>query len=160
METLIQKLIPVLALAFGLVLGSAAGAEESIQFENSLIVVETGKGKFTLSVKLAKTKTQRSFGLQFRPHLEKNEGMLFDFRRDQQVIMWMKNTLISLDMVFLDSTGRVRNVIEGTVPMTLDYQPSQGKVRAVLEVNAGTVKHLGLKEGDFVHHSIFSKKLN
>jgi len=81
--------------------------------------------------------------------------MLFDFKRVQPVAMWMKNTLIPLDMLFIDGAGRVVNVAENTVPLSLATIPSAAPVRAVLEINAGSARRLGIRPGDQVLHAIF-----
>ena len=81
--------------------------------------------------------------------------MLFDYGRTQPVAMWMKNTLVPLDILFIAADGRVVNIAADAVPESLTSIPSAGPVRAVLEINAGTAARLGIKPGDRVIHPIF-----
>jgi len=81
--------------------------------------------------------------------------MLFDFYQDAPVSFWMKNTLIPLDMVFIGGDGTIRHIHANAVPLTTDPVPSEFPVRAVLEINGGSAKLLGIKPGDKVKHPIF-----
>ena len=119
------------------------------------VMVVTAKGRFLFTVEVAETGAQRQQGLQNRKSLAAGAGMLFDYKRVQPVAMWMKNTLIALDMLFIDGAGRVVNVAENTVPLSLATIPSAAPVRAVLEINAGTARRLGIRPGDQVLHPIF-----
>ncbi len=82
--------------------------------------------------------------------------MLFDFRHEQSVMMWMKNTYISLDMIFIGKTGRVVGVVADARPMSEQILTVGAPTDAVLEVNAGTAAKIGLKTGDIVHNPIFA----
>ena len=119
------------------------------------VIVVTTKGRFLFTGEVAGTEAQRQQGLQNRKSLAAGAGMLFDFKRVQPVAMWMKNTLIPLDMLFIDGAGRVVNVAENTVPLSLATIPSAAPVRAVLEINAGSARRLGIRPGDQVLHAIF-----
>ena len=92
----------------------------------------------------------------FRRELPEGQGMLFDFQREQPTSFWMKNTYISLDMIFIRADGRILRIAENTVPLSEALVSSGGPVRAVLEVIAGTAKKLGIAPGDRVAHPIFS----
>ena len=83
------------------------------------------------------------------------DGMLFDFYQDAPVSFWMKNTLIPLDMVFIAGDGTIKHVHANAVPLSTDAIPSQFPVRAVLEINGGSARLLGIKPGDKVRHAIF-----
>ena len=83
-----------------------------------------------------------------RRSLPAEGGMLFDFGVERPVAMWMKNTLIPLDMLFIAADGRIVDVAERTVPMSLEVIPSPVPVSAVLEVNGGTAERLRIKPGD------------
>jgi uncharacterized protein len=91
----------------------------------------------------------------FRTSLPDGQGMLFDFSPEQNVSMWMKNTLIPLDMVFIAGDGTIRHIHANAVPHSTDTVPSEFPVRAVLEINGGSAKLLGIKPGDKVKHPIF-----
>lgn len=96
--------------------------------------------------------------LVFRKELPEGRGMLFDFTPEQNVSMWMKNTLIPLDMIFIKSDGRILRIAENTQVESEKIIPSGGAVRGVLEVIAGTAKKLGIKPGDRVGHPLFDGK--
>ena len=93
----------------------------------------------------------------FRRSLPESYGMLFDFKRDQEVTMWMRNTYVSLDMIFIRSDGRIRRIAENTETESDKIIPSGGPVRAVLEVVAGTAKKFGIVPGDRVASPTFRR---
>ena len=124
-------------------------------FDRSKLEVVSGSGRHAFTVETARTPEQLSQGLMFRPKLAGDAGMLFDFGRIQPVSMWMKNTLIPLDMLFLAADGRVVHVAEYAVPGSLEPLGPKEPVRAVLEVNAGTARKLGIRPGDRVIHGLF-----
>jgi hypothetical protein len=90
-----------------------------------------------------------------RESMPADHGMVFDFKQDQPVAMWMRNTRIPLDMLFIDRDGRVVNIHARAVPFDETSIHSDGPVRGVLELNGGTAARLGLKAGDVVRHAIF-----
>ena len=128
------------------------------QFETGEITVVTVRGRFQFSVEIAKTDQQRGQGLQYRMELEADEGMLFDFGRVQKVVMWMKNTFIPLDMIFISEDGRVDGVAENTTPQSLELIQSGNPVLSVLEVRAGTAARLGIMKGSRILHPMFGTK--
>ncbi len=129
----------------------ARGAEEQT------LEIATKNGVRVFSVELAVTDEERQRGLMFRRSLPESRGMLFDFKRDQDVQMWMHNTYISLDMIFIEADGRIRKVAENTEPMTDRIITKGGPVRAVLEVIAGTAKKFGIQAGDRVASTILPR---
>ena len=94
----------------------------------------------------------------YRKSLPEGTGMLFDFKRDQDVSFWMQNTYIPLDMVFIRGDGRILRIQENAEPLSTKLIPSGGPVRAVLEVIGGTTRKLGIAAGDRVAHPIFSNR--
>jgi uncharacterized protein len=138
----------------------AAGAQQLATFSKSKLVIETAKGKFPFDIELALTPPQMEQGLMFRRSLAADAGMLFDYGDPQPIAMWMKNTLIPLDMVFIGKDGTVVDFRERAVPMSLDTIEPKVPARAVLEVNAGTAQRLGLQVGNTVHHAFFGNALN
>ena len=102
------------------------------------------------------TEEERQKGLMFRKELPEGKGMLFDFKVDAPVAFWMKNTYVSLDMIFIRSDGRIVSIAENTEPLSERLVPSAGPVRGVLEVVAGTSRKLGIRPGDRVAHRIFA----
>jgi uncharacterized membrane protein (UPF0127 family) len=91
----------------------------------------------------------------FRRQMAPDAGMLFDFKRDAPVSMWMRNTYIPLDMLFADAAGIVRKIHQRAVPLSEAIISSDAAVRAVLELNGGSAARLGLKEGDRLVHPMF-----
>jgi uncharacterized membrane protein (UPF0127 family) len=110
----------------------------------------------TFAVELALTPEQQAQGLMYRKELPEGQGMLFDFRREQEATFWMRNTYVPLDMIFIRADGRIHRIAANTVPLSEALVSSGGPVRAVLEVVAGTAKKLGIAPGDRVAHPIFS----
>jgi len=125
--------------------------------EQQTLEIASKTGVHILSVELAVTDEERARGLMFRRSLPESYGMLFDFKRDQEVTMWMRNTYVSLDMIFIQSDGRIRHIAENTETLSDKIIPSGGPVRAVLEVAAGTARKLGIEPGDRVASPILRR---
>jgi uncharacterized protein len=143
----------VVAFAAALMLPSPpAGSAEQQTLE-----IASKNGVHVFSVELAVTDEERQKGLMFRKTLPESTGMLFDFKRDQDVSMWMHNTYVSLDMIFIRADGRILRIAENTETESDKIIPSGGPVRAVLEVVAGTAKKFGIAPGDRVGSPIFRK---
>jgi len=120
--------------------------------------IASKSGVHVFAVELASTPEEQAKGLMYRRQLPEGQGMLFDFHREQPTSFWMKNTYIPLDMIFIRGDGRILRIAENTVPLSEALVPSGGPVRAVLEVNAGTAKKLGIAPGDRVGHAIFGSR--
>jgi uncharacterized protein len=119
------------------------------------LVISTRTGEHRFQVEFAATPEARSRGLMFRRSLPANQGMLFDFGRDEDVGMWMQNTYIPLDMLFIRADGRIARAERSTTPFSTDVIQAGEPVRAVLELNAGTARRIGLASGDVVRHAMF-----
>jgi uncharacterized protein len=132
----------------------AAGPVRSAERQTLEIASKTGVHAF--SVEIANNDAERAKGLMFRKELLLGQGMLFDFDREQDVAMWMQNTYISLDMIFIRGDGRILRIAENTEPLSTRIISSGGPVRAVLEVIAGTARKFGMAPGDRVAHPIFN----
>jgi uncharacterized membrane protein (UPF0127 family) len=145
----------VFGVPFLLAAGSACGQGDDVKFEKSSLVIVTGGRDVKFDVEMATTEPQRERGLMYRRQLGAYDGMLFDFFQEQPVSFWMKNTFVPLDMVFIAADGTVRHVHANATPMSTDTIPSGAPVRAVLEINGGTARLLGIKPGDKVKHPIF-----
>ncbi|MEL6063260.1 MULTISPECIES: DUF192 domain-containing protein [unclassified Methylobacterium] len=117
------------------------------------IVTKSGPKRF--AVEVMRDDAGRSRGLMFRRHMAADHGMLFDFERDEPVTMWMKNTYLPLDMVFIRPDGTVSRIAADTEPLSTAIIPSGSPVLAVLELNAGTAAKLGIQPGDRVEHGMF-----
>ena len=109
-------------------------------------------GQTRFSVEVADDPRERSLGLMHRESLPTSAGMLFVYERPQRVAFWMRNTLIPLDMLFLDADGRVSRIHENAVP--LDETSIEGGmgIQYVLEINGGLARRLGITEGSEVRH--------
>jgi uncharacterized membrane protein (UPF0127 family) len=149
----------VLAGAAVIAFAGAARAQLAT-FPKGKLVIETAKGKFPFDIELALSPPQMMQGLMFRRALAADAGMLFDYGSPQPITMWMKNTVIPLDMIFIANDGRIVDFHERAVPMSLDTIETKVPARAVLEVNAGTVARLGVQVGDTVHHMSFGNALS
>jgi uncharacterized membrane protein (UPF0127 family) len=135
-------------------IGEALGQQDMF-FERSKASIVTYKGKFDFSVEMALRREQHAQGLQHRKYLPPTDGMFFNFQEDRIVNMWMKNTPISLDMIFIDAKGTIVSIVENTEPFSL-LNISSGRIaRAVLEVSGGTAQRIGAKAGDRVLHPTF-----
>jgi len=117
--------------------------------------IATKSGPRTFLVEMATTEDEKDVGLMNRSELPDGQGMLFDFSPPQLVSMWMKNTLIPLDMIFIQADGRILRVAQNTEPLSIIAIPSGGIVKAVLEVIGGTAKRYGIGPGDRVGHPLF-----
>jgi uncharacterized membrane protein (UPF0127 family) len=119
-------------------------------FATSELTIATAGGPRKFKIELALSDTQMEQGLMFRRSLAADSGMLFDFKLPTSVTMWMKNTFIPLDMLFLDPSGRVIDIHERAVPQSTDIIAAKAPSRYVIELNGGTVSRLGIKSGDQV----------
>lgn len=127
-----------------------ASNAETHAAERTAVTLVSAKGRWTFKVEVARTDAERARGLMFRKSLAADGGMLFISDTQQLVGMWMKNTFIPLDMLFIDRRGRIINIAENAKPQSLDIIRSAGPVVAVLEVAGGTAARLGLRPGDRV----------
>ena len=128
----------------------AGGGEPAAAFELSEASVLSGGRSHDFRVEVARTRRQQIQGLMFRRHLDADAGMLFVYRRAAPVAMWMKNTFVPLDILFIDPAGVIVEIAQRTMPLSTTNIPSKKPVTAVLEVNAGTVARLGIGIGDRV----------
>lgn len=122
-------------------------------FETVTAVTRSGEHRF--QAELAETPAKREFGLMFRRSLPENSGMLFIFDDVRVIDMWMKNTYIPLDMVFIGPDGVVVSVAMDTEPFSEAIITSGAPALAVLEVKAGTARRIGLQAGDRIIHRAF-----
>ncbi len=127
------------------------------RFATAPLTIETASGPKEFTVEVAKSSAQQSQGLMFRRRLAADAGMLFVYRRVAPVAMWMQNTFIPLDMLFIGADRRIAHIAERTVPMSTATIESGKPVSSVLELNAGTVSRLGIKRGDVVTSPAFGR---
>lgn len=135
----------------GVMAGTAVRAAELQTVE-----IATKSGVQVFTVEVATTEEEKRTGLMYRKELADGRGMLFDFSPEQEVAMWMKNTFIPLDMIFIRADGRILRIAENTVPQSTAIISSRGLAKGVLEVIAGTAKKYGIAPGDRVAHPLFN----
>lgn len=138
-------------------LPAAAWAQSALQtFEVEPLTLELADGsRYHYQVEMAETRAQQIQGLMFRRNLDQDAGMLFVYDDEAIRTMWMKNTYIPLDMLFIDKAGRVVSYKERAVPGSLATIASVLPAMAVLELNSGTISRLGIQSGDRVLQRVF-----
>jgi uncharacterized membrane protein (UPF0127 family) len=129
------------------------GPQPELPKEKLVIVTHDGR-RLDFDVEMALTPEQQVTGLMFRKSVPENGGMLFDWGRPQESQMWMRNTLVPLDMVFINQDGTIRSIAENTVPESMAIIDSRGPVRATLELAAGVTAKLDIRVGDKVETRI------
>ena len=146
-------LVAAMVAVFAVMAGNAVRAASF-----STLEIATKSGVQIFSVEMATTEDEKQKGLMYRRELADGKGMLFDFSPEQQISMWMKNTYISLDMIFIRADGRILRIAENTEPESTAIISSGGLAKGVLEVIAGTAQKYGIQPGDRVAHPLFSKR--
>jgi uncharacterized membrane protein (UPF0127 family) len=145
----------VIALVLALHTMTLASASlGALPLEHVEIVDATG-GRHSFEARLADTPEARARGLMHVAGLEPDSGMLFDFGETRMVGMWMKNTPLSLDMLFIAEDGVIARIARETTPFSAEIISSGRPVRAVLEIRGGRAAELGIAAGDRVVHRIF-----
>ncbi|MGA7675451.1 MAG: DUF192 domain-containing protein [Rhizomicrobium sp.] len=148
-----RSLLAVLAAC--LLLVACTRSEPQTGLPTSKLVIDTQHGPVAFTVEVASDGASQEKGLMFRTTLAADAGMLFDFHQPAPVVFWMKNTPLSLDMLFIKADGTVSTIASDTVPYSEDRVPSSEPVRAVLEINGGRAMALGIQPGDKVRATIF-----
>jgi uncharacterized membrane protein (UPF0127 family) len=149
-----------LLLALLLTAPIAAAAQESTGPQpalpkEKLVIVSRDGAKHDFMVEMAISPAQQTVGEMFRKTVPEDGGMLFDWGAPRESQMWMKNTLVPLDMVFINQDGTIRSIAEDTVPQSLATIDSHGPVRATLELAGGLTAKLNIRVGDKVQQRIF-----
>lgn len=144
-----------IAVILSTFLQHAGAADGPLAFPTSELSIRVGpETVHDFTVELASTPAQHRQGLMFRRSLEADRGMLFVYDPVQTVSMWMKNTYISLDMLFIAPDGRIRKIVERAEPKSTRAIGSGGPVKAVLELRGGTSDRLDIAAGDRVEHPL------
>ena len=129
--------------------------EVSASVKSELSIITSNGSKHNFLVEVAKTEEEKKIGLMFRKTLAKNAGMLFLYKREALRLMWMKNTFIPLDILFIDKKGVIKRVVKRTIPHSLATISSRQSVLAVLELRGGITSSLEIKKGDRIEHPAF-----
>ena len=131
------------------------GPQPELPKEKLVIVTHDG-AQHVFNVEMALKTDQQTVGEMFRTSVPEDGGMLFDWGFPRQSPMWMRNTLVPLDMVFINADGTIRAIAENTTPRSLAPIDSHGAVRATLELAGGVTAKLDIRVGDTVKQRIFS----
>lgn len=148
-KAIFARVAPVLAVFV------VAWAGPVLSAETTTATLVTDSGEHTLTLEVADTPETRATGLMYRRSLDGIDGMLFLFGDSAPRAMWMKNTYISLDILFLDKAGQVTTVIEGAEPLSTETLPSDGPAFGAVELPAGAVERLDVGAGDTLRHPAF-----
>jgi uncharacterized protein len=151
----VSRPVRAVTLTLGLCL-AMAGAAFAQALEPLAIVLQGGQRQ-GFQVEVARNDADRAQGLMFRRSMPADRGMLFDFGRVAPVAMWMQNTYLSLDMLFIRPDGTIARIAADTEPLSTRTIPSGEPILAVLELNAGTAARLGIRAGDRVEHPLFRR---
>ena len=158
-ERLLRGVLAVVLVAgaFAMLPGSANAQSAPAAAGLEPLTIVTASGRHAFQVEVMRTPDQRARGLMHRQFMPADRGMLFDFKQVEPVAMWMQNTYISLDMLFIRADGTVARIAERAEPLSTRTIPSGEPVLSVLEVNAGIAEKLGIKPGDKVEHALFKR---
>jgi len=137
------------AAAIALIQPSDAMRRETLKLQTA------AQGEHLINVEITETEEERAQGLMFRTHMPENSGMLFFYKTPREITMWMRNTYIPLDMVFIRKDGTVHRIEARTEPLSETIIGSHGDTVACLELAGGEAARLGLKPGDKVEHRLF-----
>lgn len=118
------------------------------------VIIETASGSITFQVEVMRTEEERQRGLMARAYMPELRGMLFDFGEPQVVRMWMKDTILPLDILYIRADGTIARITRGE-PFSIRTLPSGEPVLGVLEINGGLSTRFGIKEGDVARHILF-----
>jgi uncharacterized protein len=147
-----MRFLPAALAAFALSYTTYAAA---IVCDPGKIEIITDQGNQTFSIEIADEPQEQARGLMFRPSMPTEAGMLFIFDQPRPANFWMRNTMIPLDMIFIDDTGKVDSVAERSDTYSEQVSSSKRDVRAVLEINGGLSRQMGIGPGTQVIHQAF-----
>jgi len=142
-----------LVVVLALLVASLLNPAHALRRETLKLI--TAQGTHVIDVEITETSEEKSQGLMFRTHLADKSGMLFFYEQPHEITMWMRNTYIPLDMVFIRANGVVHRIEARTEPLSENIVSSKGDVSACLELAGGAAERLGLKPGDRVEHRFF-----
>jgi len=157
----VQALIFVFVIGFTVLAACTSMPSSGGQpaLPKSTLIIETAQGPVEFIVEFADEPNEIQMGMMFRQSIGKNEGMLFDIGHTRVAFFWMRNTLISLDIIFVDGQGRIINVAANATPLSEETLYSEQPARGVLEIRGGRSAELGIASGSIVRHSLFENDL-
>lgn len=150
-----NRLIKILAVV--LLTASCGQNENNPVRELSELKITTNRGSEVFMVETARSDEEKRRGLMFRKSLGERHGMIFDMEPSRKTAMWMKNTFIPLDIVFVGEDHRITGIYENARPHSEELMISPAPARAVIELNAGTAKKFGIGIGNKVEHNILAE---
>ncbi|KLN61403.1 hypothetical protein WH96_07160 [Kiloniella spongiae] len=154
----IRKYITKIILVCSMIFIATSISVAQVLFEQDTLTIFSATGKaHKFDIEIASSNEERSQGLMYRKDMAENAGMIFIYDKPNNVMMWMKNTYIPLDMLFLNSEGKIVYIKENTTPHSTKTISSDQNVIGVLELNAGTAFRLGIKVGDIAQHRLLQK---
>lgn len=154
-QQLVRKILTFTLFLFLALLPARLAAADAALSKIEPLTIATDGDAWMFTVEIADTDELRQRGLMFRQRLAEDRGMLFDFGEPRPVAMWMKNTLIPLDMLFIRKDGTIAYIAENTTPGSLDAIGVTEPVLAVLELAGGVAAKHGIRAGDTVYHRLF-----
>jgi hypothetical protein len=146
----------VVAAALVVFAGCSAATPPATPLPVTTVTVDSDHGPVKFRVEVAGDAPSQEYGLMNRKAMAPGAGMLFDFHRSECEIFWMKDTILSLDIIFIRADGTISSIAANAVPYSTTQIPSMEPVRAVLELNAGRAAALGIVPGQKVHGAIFN----
>ena len=152
-----KKLVIYTFFYFILIFAHIFPVFSSPNFNNETIKIISNNQSFNFNIEIADTKDKRRIGLMYRKTLALDGGMLFIYPKSQIVNMWMKNTLLPLDVLFFSTTGKIIKIVHNTIPLDETPISSELNVLGFLELPAGTSKSLNIKVGSFIEYKLFNK---
>ena len=154
---MVERVIDRRILLGALVSAACGAGKASATSKLETVEVVTGRGRARFQVEIAATLAEQKRGLMFRKSLAPDRGMLFTYKRPQPAAYWMKNTLIPLDIIYIQADGRILSIVRNARPHDETPLPAGGLVLGVLEIAGGRAAQLGILPGDRVLHRIFPK---
>ena len=151
----LKLLSPVLAVSLFMLSIMATDVNAQASFPRDTLSVQTETQSYDFDVELALDDSHRQYGLMFRDSLPEMSGMLFVYDRKRDLSMWMKNTFIPLDILFIDGNGKIMNIAKSAQPRSISIIRSKREAKAVLELNGGLTDKLGIGAGDRIIYSTF-----
>ena len=156
-ETIMRAKLPFLLLGIIVLIISACVIPNNELKIEYLSIYNGEIERASYQVEIARNKSSRRQGMMFREELALNQGMLLDYKRSAKMAIWMKNTYLPLDIIFVNDAGIIVKIHEGAEPLSTKQISSESKVRAVLEINAGQVEIKGISVGDKVTYPSFDR---
>ena len=154
----VKSAVLALFLILALFVTLAVSPAHAVDFGSEQLAIRRADGKLLrFTVELATSREQREVGLMNRDTMADDHGMLFDFGASRPIFMWMKDTYLPLDMLFLSATGKITHIHADALPLSENIIDSRGPVRFVIELNGGLATRLGNRPGDVATSDLIAR---